>query len=144
MKASITNASLNTIVATFVVAYKAKQDAVAALKANLLAAGIELDRKALAQPLMQSVAMAYGVTMIQKTRGEGCTWNMDDKNSVNAKRCYASLIADLFRGEEEHAALLEVPTDIQALANKLVALTAQYEQAGKLLATAIANAKTQK
>ena len=142
MKASTnTNASINAIVATFVVAYKAKQEAVTALRAALKVSGITLDRATLTQPLMQSVAMAYGVTMVVKTRGEGVTWNMDDKGSIAAKRCYATLMADLFRGEAAHTDTLDVPADIQAMAAKLWAMCGAYEGAGKLLATAIANAK---
>jgi hypothetical protein len=135
-----TSTQLNTIVAQYAAAYKAKQMAITSFKDALTNAGIVLDRKALNQPCMVAIAAAYGVALVAKVRGEGFTWS-DDKVSLAAKQCHKTLLGDLFAGETKHSDALEVPEAIQAAANKLVAMCKEYEQMGKLIATAIANAK---
>jgi hypothetical protein len=145
MKLAIKSEALNSHVATYVVAYKAGQAAVSVLRDSLLKSGIALVREELRQPLMHSVAMAYGVQLQTKVRGEGVTW-LKDTVSGNASQCHQRLMGDLFGAKGNSKDEFEVPADMQAVADKLVKLAREYDKkfVNVLIATALANAKAAK
>ena len=142
MSVAIKTNALNNLVAAYVVTYKAGQAAAVTLRDALIKSGIALVREELRQPLMHSVALAYGVKLQTKMRGEGVTW-MKDTISGNASQCHQRLLADLFGAVAKSEDVLAVPAEVQAAADKLVKLCSGYKVDGKsveakMRATAIA------
>lgn len=140
----VTSQTLNQIVLTFVVAYKAKRAAVESLRESLSSAGIALDRKSLNQPVMHAIALAYGITLLPKERGAGVTWNLDDATSVAAKQCHKELLRDLFDGEAVPAKeIVKIPPAVIKLLKEIDALCATYPQMRSYCSTYV-NAATTK
>ena len=82
----------------------------------------------------------YGVVRVDKVRGEGKTWDKDTK-SQTAKKKADRVIAAILGKSMEQKAEFEVPAEMQALADKLIKMAAEYKQANRLVSTAIANAR---
>jgi len=93
--------------------------------------------------LLPYVATFYGVALVDKERGEGKTFDVNAKKFEAAKKALQRLTADIVGKSKAQAEELEVPAEMLALARKLVKLGNTYEQAGKLIAAAIATAKAE-
>lgn len=129
---------LNTLVSTALTAAHAYGTAVAGIKAALKG---HLSPDAVRAALLEPVATFYSVPLIDKTRGEGKTWDKEHAKFETAKKAHQRLCADVLGKKENQAPELDVPAHIAKLAAALVQAAAEYEGAGKLIATALAQAK---
>ena len=104
----------------------------------------QLSPEAVQQALMQPVATYYGVKLVAKQRGEGVTWDKDSAKWETAKKSHQRLCASVLGEGKAQRPELDVPADIAAVAAKLVKMCGEYEDAARLIATAIAQAKAAK
>jgi UDP-N-acetylmuramoylalanine-D-glutamate ligase len=94
--------------------------------------------------IMPAVCKYYAVPMVAKQRGEGFRPDSEATNYEAAKKALTRLSQDIVGGKASaEREELEVPEAVLQAARKLVALCAEYEGAGRLLATAIATAKAE-
>jgi len=131
--------SINTIVSAALTAATAYGKSVEQLRTALKG---QLSPEDVRAKLMQPVALFYGVQLVAKERGEGVTWDKAHPKFETAKKAHQRLCADVIGKGKDQSAQLEVPAHIAKLAAQLVAAASEYEQAAKLIATAIAQAKT--
>lgn len=140
----MTATSINNLVSATLNAAHAYGKGVAALrdaaKAQLKGT---MSRDTVRDMLLAPVAAYYGVTLQDKARGEGKTMDKDAKGYEAAKKALQRLTSDVMGKTAEASDQLEVPEAMMVLARKLVAEGAKYEQAAKLIATAIAAAKAE-
>ena len=135
-KANQTNTvnAINQAVASYVQAYKQGRKAIADMATAIKGSDLPFERKALAGPLMESVAAAYGVTLIAKVRGEGNTWDLEGsqaKESNAAKQCHKEMLGKLFADESaDHAdkSKVVISAEARALLAQLDALYATYPE----------------
>ena len=104
----------------------------------------QLSPEAVQQALMQPVATYYGVKLVAKTRGEGVTWDKDSAKWETAKKSHQRLCKSVMGESAKQREELDVPAHIAKLAAQLVAAAGEYEEAARLIATAIAQAKAVK
>jgi hypothetical protein len=122
--------SINAAVAAYVAAFKQGRKAIADMAEAIKGSDLPFTRKDLAQPLMESVAAAYGVTLIAKERGTGNTWDLEGKQAKEsnaAKQCHKEMLGKLFADAEEQAPAKDkvvISAEARAL---LVQLDALYE-----------------
>jgi hypothetical protein len=116
-------------------------DRVAELRDSLPAATLR-ERDSVTIALRPGVASYYGVAV-----GEhGATGKFvgDDKMCTNARAALSRLVRAVMGAEHKQVEEIAVPKHIAALAAQLVEACAEYEAAGKLLATAVAQARAAK
>ena len=104
----------------------------------------QMSPETVAAALMQPVATYYGVKLVAKTRGEGVTWDKDSAKWETAKKSHQRLCKSVMGETAKQREELDVPADIAAVAAKLVKMCGEYEDAARLIATAIAQAKAAK
>lgn len=131
-------ASINTIVSNALTAAHAYGTHIEQLKAALKG---QMSPDVVREKLLAPVALFYGVPLIDKARGEGKTWDKEHAKWETAKKAHQRLVASVMGKSERQSEELTVPAHIAKLAAQLVQAAAEYEQAGKLIATAIAQAK---
>lgn len=100
------------------------------------------DREAVREAVIHRFAAAARITLTVKSTGR-LVWPKDDPRTDAAKRACNRFIEMVLGKAPTQAVELEVPADILAIAKKLVAACNEYEQAGRLIATAIAKAKAE-
>lgn len=135
-KATQTNTinAINQAVASYVQAYKQGCKAIADMATAIKGSDLPFERKALAGPLMESVATAYGVKLIAKVRGEGNTWDLEGaqaKESNAAKQCHKEMLGKLFADADtaDHAKdKVVISAEARALLVQLDALYATYPE----------------
>ena len=93
------------------------------------------------EKLLAPVASYYKVPLIAKERGEGVTWDKEHAKFETAKKAHQRLVKAVLGEVVSRKEELEVPAHIAKLAAQLVQAAGEYEQAAKLIATAIAQAK---
>lgn len=93
------------------------------------------------EKLLAPVATYYAVPLIAKTRGEGVTWDTNHAKFETAKKAHQRLTKAVLGEVQNQKEELTVPAHIAKLAAALVEAAGEYEQAAKLIATAIAQAK---
>ena len=138
-----TTSTINTHVASAINAAVSYGGAITALTQALKVQGVPFERKAVAQALMQPVADYYKVTLVAKVRGEGTTWG-EGKADMAAKQTHKRLLASIFNAPkaEQSEEECEIPAELLALAAKMVKAAAAYEGSAKLVARALATART--
>jgi hypothetical protein len=94
--------------------------------------------------LLEPVAAYYKCATKAKQRGEGVTFDRDSATFETAKKRLDRIVAMLVIPTAGHKEDIDVPPEVQKAADKLVALCAEYEEAAKLRAKAIANATAKK
>ena len=132
------NAKINTLVSTALNSVSAYGTAIAGLKVALKG---QLSPKEVRAALVGPIASFYGVALVQKARGEGVTFDTAAAKFEAAKKALWRLSNDVAGKQVSNHVDMEVPADMLAVARKLVAMAAQYEHAGKLLAAALREAK---
>lgn len=132
-----TTTSINTLVVDALDAAGSYGVAIASLKAALRGQLSPQVREALLAP----VARYYKVALVAKERGEGVRLDVEAKGYEAAKKALQRLTKDIIGATASEKAELEVPTHILKAAAALVAMCAEYEEAGRVLATALATAK---
>lgn len=145
MKSLTTNQAsiLDTAAAKYAKADLVTEQNLDALVKAIKDAGIT-DAKACAPKLMQHIAAARGIELVEKDRGTGKTWPATAQYLAGAKSALSRALKAIKGEAHTPQEVLTVPADIQALLNKAWKLCGDYEQAGKLMATAVANAKAAK
>lgn len=91
--------------------------------------------------LLAPVATYYKVPLIAKERGEGVTWDKAHAKFETAKKSHQRLVKAVLGQSENQKPELDVPAHIAKLAAALVDAAGEYEEAARLIATAIAQAK---
>ena len=136
---NINTASINSITAIARAASaeeRATLDALPVLRAQFRG----WDREDIKATVQVNWAAVVGVEL--KVQGSGrIVWPAD---AGTAKKACNRLIARIMGDSESQRESIEVPPHIAALAAKLVKACGEYEAAGRLLATAVAQAKSGK
>jgi hypothetical protein len=132
--------AINTLVSTALTAAHAYSDTIAKLRTQLKG---HLSPDEVRTTLMPYVAGYYKVALVAKERGEGVRMDADAPKYEAAKKALQRMTADIVGKSANHKDELAVPADVLAAAAKLVKLCNEYEGAGRLIATAIAQAKAQ-
>ena len=135
----MTTSAFNTAVRSALTAASKYGAAIAELQA--IAKGDKMSPEDVRAALLKPVAAYYGHTLIAKTRGEGFTLDKEGVNYEATKKALQRLTADVVGKSTAQKDELDVPAHIAKLAAQLVAACAEYESAGRLLATAVAQAK---
>jgi hypothetical protein len=131
--------SANTI-ATALDAAHAYGNAVATLRAEAVA-GLkgQMSPDTVKAALLEPIAQYYGVKLVDKTRGEGKTWDKEAAKFEAAKKAHQRLAADIM-GKAESSDEVEIPEELLAAAAKLAKLAAAYEGGRSLASKALASA----
>ena len=130
--------TINTLVATALNAAHAYSDTIVKLRTQMRG---HLSPDQVRATLLPYVAGYYKVALVAKTKGEGIRMDAEAAKYEAAKKALQRLTADIVGKVGNQKDELEVPANIAAAAAKLVQLCAEYEHAGRLLATAVAQAK---
>ena len=101
----------------------------------------QLSPDAVRAALLEPVAAYYKVALVDKVRGEGKTWDIENAKFETARKAHQRLVKDVLGKSVSQSEEIAVPSHIAKLAAQLVAAAAEYEGAAKLIATAIANAR---
>ena len=133
--------NINALVATALDAAHAYGKGIDAIRAALKGQTSPDDVRA---TLMGAVSAYYGVPLVDKTRGEGKTWDKEHGRFETAKKAHQRICADVLGKAADKTPEIEVPAHIAKLAAQLVKACGEYEGAAKLIATAIAEAKAGK
>lgn len=99
-----------------------------------------MDRDAVRDAVIQRFAWKAGIVLTVQGTGR-IVWPKDDPRTEKAKRACNRFIEMVLGKAPTQAVELDVPADILAMAKKLVAACNEYEEASRLIATAIAKAK---
>jgi hypothetical protein len=124
--------TISNAVRDYVKAHKLQGASIATILTAVKCSNLHFDRKALNQPLMIEVAAAYGVELVAKERGEGFTWDKNNKNktiareSNNACQCHKEMLGKLFAGSVAQAAEVKISAEAMALLKQLDAMYASY------------------
>ncbi len=112
---------------------------VTALRERALKDKVSFNGKDIKVYLMPATAAYYGVTLVDKQKGEGVTWDKDTK-SQTAKKQNDRLAASVLGTTEKQSEEIEIPAELLAAAAKLAKLANEYEGARSLAAKALAAA----
>jgi hypothetical protein len=136
-KQTIVINTINAAVCAYKQAHEEGLSALATMRTAIKGSGLPLEHGALAQPLMQSMADAYGIVLVDKVRGTGKTWDLESKDKANAKRhnaaktCYSKLMRELFADTHAQAAAkgkVVISAEARALLQQLDELYDTYPE----------------
>lgn len=139
---STSNTTLFAIVSSCYDAAATFAERVVALRERAKSDKVSLLPKEVKVYLMESTARYYGVTLVDKVRGEGQTWG-DDKKSLTAKRQnerLADAVCGKLESKGEAEPEVEIPAELLAAAAKLAKLAQAYEGSRSLASKALAHA----
>jgi hypothetical protein len=89
--------------------------------------------------LMAPVAKYYGVKLVDKTRGEGKTWDKEADKYAAAVKAHQRMAQDIMGKKPESSDEgLDVPEDILKAMAEVKRLCDEYELSRKLASTALA------
>lgn len=111
------------------------------LVAKIKGAGIT-DHKACSPKLMEHIAKARGIVLVDKERGQGKTWPEAAEGLAGGKSALTRALKAIAGEAHSPKDELEIPANILTAAKALVKLCAEYEGAAKVRAAAIALALT--
>jgi hypothetical protein len=136
--------SIYTLVSKALTSVHAYRDAVEGLRAALKGQVSPEVRAA----VLSEVARFYEVKLVASERGEGQVLDADAPKYAAAKQAVYRLVKDIV-GKTAHSKTahskpeLKVPANILEAARKLVALCAEYEEAARLVSTALATVRAE-